>query len=74
MGTFEDGTLRTSRSYSSGPASTENHWGLSDGPGICSEPSSLVRALEKKWQCDDDVRFEAARIARSYKGSLRSPS
>ena len=71
MGIFEDGTLRTSRSYATGPISTENGWELSDGPGVCSEPSALVRGLEKKWQCDDDVRFEVARIARGYKGSLR---
>ena len=65
MGIFEDGTLRTSRSYATGPISTENGWELSDGPGVCSEPSALVRGLEKKWQCDDDVRFEVARIARA---------
>src|ERR1035441_3418997 len=54
VGTFEEGTLRTSRSYSSGPISTETGWGLPDGPGICGEPSAAVRALAKKWQCDDD--------------------
>jgi hypothetical protein len=31
----------------------------------------VVRAPVKKWQCDDDVRGEIARVAKAFVGSLR---
>ena len=33
--------------------------------------SALIRALAKKWKCDDDVRSEIARIALKYQDTLR---
>jgi hypothetical protein len=58
----DEGTMCTSQSFPPG----------SIGVDIFSEQEpDFVRALAKKWQCDDDVRADIVRVAKGYVDSVR---
>lgn len=59
---IDDGTMCRAQSFAPGPVGVD--------ADSCFQPNAgLVRALTKKWQCDDDVRSEIVRVAKKYLGS-----